>query len=155
MGEKLPQPEGEQVNMMCFHGSTLAGVTGIIHDRKFKTKGFEQGGAGHQGIYAKGFIEYEGNPSYNQSEALRCIDNVATGNKSRCGIIVEFKVVSIYKSLQSGGWEAEAEWVSPTTTTCLHADKNRYCVHPSNPRITALWLAGEIDDIEDDSYTGW
>ena len=40
-------------------------------------------------------------------------------------------------------------------TKCMHTDGNRDCFHPASARLTAIWLAGEIEDIDDDSFTGW
>ena len=99
MGPKLPQPTKEQYKITCYHGSTMLGITGILHDIAFKTFSEKDGGAGHQGVYAKGFIEEEDNAAKNKESGLREIHKVATGNKDRCGIIMECRMVTLYKAL--------------------------------------------------------
>jgi len=153
MGPKLPQPEGEQYKITCFHASSMAGISGILQYKKFKTRGHEEGGAGHQGVYAKGLLERVGDLQETKALSLQRVHKAATSPKARCGIIIECRMVTRYKKLQGGGWQAEEQHVSKTTTTCMAGEK-RFCFHPDNAIITGLWLAGEIRDIEDDSVTG-
>jgi len=153
MGDKLPQPEGDQYKIVLFHASTMAGITGILHDKAIKTRGFDQGGAGHQGAYGRGHIEEEGDPAKNKQKSLHKLHQVGTMNKNRCGIVIEARIVALWKRLPSGGWEAEEQWVTKERVCCTGADK-RICFKPEIARLTGLWLAGEIADIDDDSFTG-
>ena len=107
---------------------------------KLTTTSWDKDGAGDHGIYARGALIYD-----NVSQNIDIIDTLAAkaavSNKNMCGIMVEGTVRGRHIALRSGGIEREAEVVDKTTATYTHMTADhRWCVHPDNFHITALWL---------------
>jgi hypothetical protein len=138
----VPEQKHSQ-SAVLMHGTTWAGIQGIFSSRRLTTTAWEDDGSGHHGIYAKGALLYQ-----DAVQNVETIDNLAmktaSTTKNVCGIIIECVIRGKHTTLKSGGIEAEAETVQPTTATFTHMHReHRWCAHPDNIKIVALWLTAD------------
>jgi hypothetical protein len=135
----IPEQKHSQTAVLI-HGTTWAGIQGIISQRRISTTSWEEEGSGHHGFYARGALLYD-----KASQNVEIIDNLAaktaSSTKNTCGILVEMTIRGQHKSLKSGGIEREAATVDRDTATFTHmSSEHRWCAHPDNVLITAIWL---------------
>lgn len=141
-------------NTIARHGTKATTASaGILKDKALKTKSEDEGGAGHQGVYAQGNYEDEGDPDKTKATSLHQVHLAAISSKNRSGLIIEVRMVAKWKGLTYGGYIEEQVHVNESTV-CSTGKEKRLCFRPEIAKITGLWLAGELTDIEDDSVTG-
>ena len=82
----------------------------------------------------------------NNDNANHMLRKAAKGPKNVCGIIIEGYVHGIHKAISTGGIEEEAKIVKASTATFTHHKRDgRWCVHPDNVYINALWLTADYE----------
>ena len=121
-----------------FHCSTYAGIKGILEDRMFRTKDWNQGGAGHHGIYGVAYLG-QGNDDHDEQEMHRCIYKTACLGKNVSNMIIEATCSGIHRTMKSGGIEGEERLVRENVF--VHYG-HRWCFHPASTQIEALWIVG-------------
>ena len=119
-----------------FHATAPRGLMDILQTKKLSCFSWESGGAGNHGVYARGFKATSA--EWDKTDVDRVVTNISGAAINLAGVIVEAAALVETSSLRSGGIAAEPSQVVQGTATHYPRDK-RWCVHPADLRIQALW----------------
>ena len=131
----------EEVGIRLFHCAPYEAMQGILTDRRFRTKSWEQGGAGHHAVYGVAYICHDDQANWERQEMARCMWKASKLGKNVSNMIVEATAVGTLHTIKSGGIDAEAKMVSPSVM--VHYG-HRWCAHPTVTLIEALWIVGPV-----------
>lgn len=122
---------------------TLKGVIGIMRDGQIKPMETCEGGTRYSagaGFYGRSMIEEDRTLESRQKwwGILRATIN----HRCDTGVVVEFDWRANRKAVDNA--EQETKWCGKNWATRLkggnHGKSDRWCFHPSNTQITALWV---------------
>ena len=124
----------DQWTAKVYHGTNVRGLHGILQEGKLLASA---AGAGAHGVYARGHLVWSGQNEEGDRKA--CVMTVFNGSKSGSGVMFEALVEKrAFKSLRTGGIEAEAETVTVNLFTHFKSSKeNRWCAHQNSLGIVA------------------
>ena len=129
------QNDRETWMLQLLHGTTVAGLQGILKDRAMKTLDWDKGGVGHHAIYGKGTLHSD----QISDEVLLALQKMESHPKNMCDFVVQIETSGKHKTMDVGGITEEARHVTPHQFVHNRSDK-RWCVHPEAITFVAIWL---------------
>ena len=129
----------DEVTIRVFHGTSEAGLAGILASGGIKAQSWDDGGAGAHGFYCQAFVQWTPGSEWDADETVRILRRLRFHSKNQCGVIVGATAKGLHRTLNSGGIVAEAAIVTPTVFT-HHRREGRWCVHPSSAQVHGLYI---------------